>query len=468
MRFKAYTGITWSDLELMGLLEDEDSRVYYEKYKKHVGLHPFHLTNLNAALNEILSSNLNSYDPDLKGFLLAYKNPKLLTPLGEIFYDTCFIHVDIEADFYIFRPEVGCTLKGVVNKKGLDHIGILVHKAFNVSIPKKDDEEDWVGDDLEIGQEVRFEITILDVASKLPFIRGSLNPDDYLRGCKLVQKNVNNRRLPSDNNIENSTENSVNRNSKKNSANVKKKKHTFFATDSEVTSDEDVPQVKEEIVRHKKSRKKSEQEEVIKSPEKKKKERKCDKNIKEIDESEFKVAPSEYANNSSINGEVADYEELAKPIDVKIKVKKKPKISSSQSSIEEDNNDEKPIKHQVDKKLKKLSNLDSKADVKKFKFELHLSSSDVEQITEESVFESKPKIKRSPVKRKAQHDSDTSANEFTTEKYIKTPKSPSKKDLKKIKKEELMQVCKTEPVSDVEPEFDFSNVNVKIEEFRDS
>lgn len=48
----------------------------------------------------------------LKGFLLAYKNPKLLTPLGEIFYDTCFIHVDTEADFYIFRPEVGCTLKG--------------------------------------------------------------------------------------------------------------------------------------------------------------------------------------------------------------------------------------------------------------------------------------------------------------------------------------------------------------------
>ncbi|CAL7935897.1 unnamed protein product [Xylocopa violacea] len=469
MKFKAYTGITWSDLELRGLLEDEDSRVYFEKYKKHVGLHPFHLTNLNAALNEILCSNLNSYDPDLKGFLLAYKNPKLLTPLGEIFYDTCFIHVDIEADFYIFRPEVGCTLKGIVNKKGLDHIGILVHKAFNVSIPKTDDEENWVGDDLEIGQEVRFAVTILDFASKLPFIRGFLNPDDYLRGCKLVQKNVNNRRLSSENNIENSTENSVDRNSKKNSIDAKKKKkHTFFATDSEGSPDEDAPQVKEEVVRQKKSRKKPEQEEITKSTEKKKKERKREKKVKEIDEkSEFKLVHSEYANNSSINGEAANSEELAEPIDVKSKVKKKSKTLSSQSSIDEDN-EEKPRKHSVDRKSKKLLNLDSKEDVKKIKFERHSTSSDVEQITEESVFESKPKIKRSPLKRKIQHDSDTSAGEFTTEKYIKTSKSPSKKESKKIKKEGLIEVYKREPVSDVEQEFDFSNVNVKTEDFRDS
>ena len=64
---------------------------------------------------------------------------------------------------------------GVVNKKGLDHIGILVHKAFNVLIPKPDDEEDWPGDNVEIGQEVRFTITLLDFNSKLPFIRGVLN-----------------------------------------------------------------------------------------------------------------------------------------------------------------------------------------------------------------------------------------------------------------------------------------------------
>lgn len=64
MKFKKYTGITWSVLELTALLEDEDSHVSFEKFKKHLGLHPFHLTNLAAALNEILSSNLNFYDTE--------------------------------------------------------------------------------------------------------------------------------------------------------------------------------------------------------------------------------------------------------------------------------------------------------------------------------------------------------------------------------------------------------------------
>ncbi|XP_066600321.1 transcriptional regulator ATRX homolog [Prorops nasuta] len=189
MNFKSYTGITWTNLELSELLEDENCYVYFERIKKHLGLHPFHLTNLNAALNEILDSNLNSYDVDLKGFLLAYQNPKLLTTLGEIVYDSCFIHVDIEADFYIFRPKVGAKLKGTVNKKGISHLGVMVHKVFNVSIPKPEDEEDWPGYTMEIGQEIKFEVTHLDLNVKLPFIRGILNKDECFEGCRAFEYN---------------------------------------------------------------------------------------------------------------------------------------------------------------------------------------------------------------------------------------------------------------------------------------
>lgn len=185
MKFRPYTGITWSLLELAGLLEDEDSQVHFERMKKHLGLHPFHMNDLSAALNEILSSGLNAYDSELQGFLLAYKNPKLLTPLGDIFYDSCFIHIDIEADFYVFRPQIGHLLKGVVHKKGANYIGVLMHKAFNVSIPKPENVENWPGDMVNIGQEVRFEVTNLDFTSRLPFIRGILNEVDYLQGCKV-------------------------------------------------------------------------------------------------------------------------------------------------------------------------------------------------------------------------------------------------------------------------------------------
>lgn len=54
--------ITWSQLELKSLLEDEDSQVYYERTKRHLGLAPYHLKDLNAALREILTATLNKYD----------------------------------------------------------------------------------------------------------------------------------------------------------------------------------------------------------------------------------------------------------------------------------------------------------------------------------------------------------------------------------------------------------------------
>ncbi|XP_068966118.1 transcriptional regulator ATRX homolog isoform X2 [Bombus flavifrons] len=427
MKFKAYTGITWSVLELTGLIEDEDSCVYFEKFKKHVGLHPFHLTNLNTALNEILSSNLNSYDPDLKGFLLAYKNPKLLTPLGEIFYDTCFIHVDTEADFYIFRPEVGCTLKGIVNKKGLDHIGILVHKAFNVSIPKPDDEENWPGDNLEIGQEARFVITLLDFSSKLPFIRGVLNADDYLRGCRLMPNSNSNKRLPSENTIQNN--NQVLEKDVKHTKN-----HTFFATDSENTTDEDVAKVKKESVQWKKSEKKLKHEESITYSEKKKKDKKHDKEFKEINESKPKSIKVEtvhdhYTNNLSLNSKLMENEEL-ESINLKSKVKKKSRVQHSQSWINEDD-DEKPAQH-LPSEISNKSILESKDDIMKIKVEHNVViGSDIEIIPE-----NKPKLERKSMKRKSLDDNDTSLADLNADKCIVSSRSINKRSSKKIKLEE--------------------------------
>ncbi|XP_046750962.1 DNA-directed RNA polymerase I subunit RPA43 [Diprion similis] len=184
MAGKVIDAKTWTQLELRGLLEDEDSHVYFERCNRHVGLHPFYLGNLNAALKEILGSTLNSYDAKLKGIILSYKNPKILNKVGPILYDTCFIHVDIEADFYIFRPNIGDELKGIVNKKSQDHVGILLNKVFNVSIPRPDEDDNWPGFYVQLGQEVRFTITYLDLKGRLPYIRGSMDAENYLRNCK--------------------------------------------------------------------------------------------------------------------------------------------------------------------------------------------------------------------------------------------------------------------------------------------
>ncbi|XP_070150989.1 asparagine-rich protein [Polyergus mexicanus] len=178
--------ITWSLLELTGLLEEEDAHVHFERTTKHLALHPYHLINIQRSLNQILKSSLNNYDKELDGFMLAFKNPKLLSNFGELLYDSPFIHVDIEADFYLFRPMVGSFLKGIVNKKGLDHIVVLVHKIYTISIPKPDSMEEWLGDSVEIGQEIRCCINQVDNKSKPPFICATLN-SDYLQGCRLSE-----------------------------------------------------------------------------------------------------------------------------------------------------------------------------------------------------------------------------------------------------------------------------------------
>lgn len=71
-----------------------------------------------------------------------------------------------------------------MNKKGLDHIVVLVHKIYTISIPKPDNAEEWIGDSVEVGQEIRCCINQVDNKSKPPFIRATLN-SDYLQGCRL-------------------------------------------------------------------------------------------------------------------------------------------------------------------------------------------------------------------------------------------------------------------------------------------
>lgn len=54
--------ITWSIVELNGLLEDEDSHVHVVRTMKHLALHPYHLNNIQQGLNQILKSLLHTYD----------------------------------------------------------------------------------------------------------------------------------------------------------------------------------------------------------------------------------------------------------------------------------------------------------------------------------------------------------------------------------------------------------------------
>lgn len=110
--------------------------------------------------------------------LIAFSNVKLLQHLGNIVNEEPYIHFDIEADFIVFRPTVGCKLLGVVNKVAKTHIGCLVHGCFNASIPKPvNATHSWRGAELDIDDEFTFEIFKIFTNHSNIFIKGIINDD---------------------------------------------------------------------------------------------------------------------------------------------------------------------------------------------------------------------------------------------------------------------------------------------------
>lgn len=171
---KVTTNILFDKDFLNKLRNDPNACVDICKETYHLALHPFHLTDVKASIKLLLNEKIAKYDKKLCGILLGYQNIQVLSSAGAINFDSCFIHFNIQAEFYIFKLDIGQILTGVVNKKSKDHIGCLVHKTFNVSLPRPENCENWLGHSAQLGQDVQFEITFTNLDGKLPYIRGKI------------------------------------------------------------------------------------------------------------------------------------------------------------------------------------------------------------------------------------------------------------------------------------------------------
>ncbi|RVE41160.1 hypothetical protein evm_014193 [Chilo suppressalis] len=184
---KMSTIITFDLKELRKLVNDKNSCVVEKKVTQNLALQPWCLGNPKESVKTLLDYKIGKFDKEFNGILLSYKNLCILQNVGSIRNDNADIHFQVQADYFIFTPYVGATLKGVVNKKSSTHLGILVHRVFNVVIPRPTEEpgNKWIGEGIEEGQQVVFQIVVLDLFGALPYIRGQLDerwlkqfPDD--------------------------------------------------------------------------------------------------------------------------------------------------------------------------------------------------------------------------------------------------------------------------------------------------
>ncbi|KAK4877544.1 hypothetical protein RN001_010050 [Aquatica leii] len=276
---KAKSIISFDKSFLRNLVNDENSCVKLQEEKYHLALHPYHLTNINSSIKDLLGRGIAKYDKKLRGILLGYENIKLVSD-GTIVDDSFFVHIDVTANFFLFKPEIDKVLTGVVNKKSEDHVGCLVYETFNASIPKPEEEDvnNWIGSKVEIGEEISFKITFLKLDVRLPYIRGefilntnneeNLNDEEYTSKKKKKKKSSKRRETEV---IENTVveEQSPKKHSKREKSEKKKKSNNVPFNNDESNSSKirfrDESNDSIEIHRPKKKSKKSHKEKHEKS-----------------------------------------------------------------------------------------------------------------------------------------------------------------------------------------------------------
>ncbi|TDL26089.1 hypothetical protein BD410DRAFT_716867 [Rickenella mellea] len=101
-----------------------------------VSIPPIFAGNPMAGVEEMLDSLVMRYVPALQGVLLSHSNIRFLTRTAMIKGDCPFANCDVGFDATVWSPRVGMKLNGKINLCSPDHISLLVHKTFNVSIPR--------------------------------------------------------------------------------------------------------------------------------------------------------------------------------------------------------------------------------------------------------------------------------------------------------------------------------------------
>jgi len=76
------------------------------------------------------------YQPTLGGVVLAHSDLRFLNSAGRIKADSPYAIFDVGFDATIWRPEIGMQIEGRVSLCSPDHVSLLVHRTFNVSIPR--------------------------------------------------------------------------------------------------------------------------------------------------------------------------------------------------------------------------------------------------------------------------------------------------------------------------------------------
>ena len=86
---------------------EPDLGIFKIRHRMNPALHPRYLSNLTLGLVNHFNELINHYHPDLEGILAGFGKIFLHRPNGHFLNEEAHIHLDVTADFWVFRPSVG-------------------------------------------------------------------------------------------------------------------------------------------------------------------------------------------------------------------------------------------------------------------------------------------------------------------------------------------------------------------------
>ncbi|XP_017111387.1 DNA-directed RNA polymerase I subunit RPA43 [Drosophila elegans] len=165
--------IKFSTKDLENYASNPESCVHCVTTDMHLAMGPYGMADFKHALHEhLIRTKVGFYDVSLNGIVLGIQNIKVLGNTAGLRADDPSMHLAINADFYVFRPEAGAILSGVVRHISKSTVSAVIYRVFNTSI--RFTNKTRSREDIAMDQEIKFRIKSFDVGNVTPYIEGEL------------------------------------------------------------------------------------------------------------------------------------------------------------------------------------------------------------------------------------------------------------------------------------------------------
>uniref|UniRef100_A0A2M4ALJ9 Putative dna-dependent rna polymerase i n=1 Tax=Anopheles triannulatus TaxID=58253 RepID=A0A2M4ALJ9_9DIPT len=133
-----------------------------------LGLRPRDCEQITRGVRRCVTDRIGRYHSKVSGIVLGYAKIRIENAMPAFRADSPYLHVRATIDYFVFRPRVGSTLRGIVNYVSKEFVSAVMFQVFNVTVKLT---KSW---SVKKGSEISFIVQSCDMKSQLPIIEGEL------------------------------------------------------------------------------------------------------------------------------------------------------------------------------------------------------------------------------------------------------------------------------------------------------